>query len=141
MQEVVIYSDGSCLSNPGPGGWASILTCNGHERVISGGEHSSTNNKMELTAVIEALKCLKYKCSVRVVTDSQYVVNAFNKDWIYNWERQDFKDRPNSELWKELLRLTRLHEVTFIWIKGHAGHVYNERCDKEARKQALIKSV
>lgn len=141
MQEVVIYSDGSCLSNPGPGGWASILTCCGHERVISGGAAYTTNNKMELTAVIEALKVLKYKCNIEIVTDSQYVVNAFNKSWVYNWEKQNWHNRLNSILWKELLELVRRHNVRFTWIKGHAGHVYNERCDIEARRQAYIYSV
>lgn len=141
MHNIIIYSDGSCLSNPGPGGWASILTYNNHEKIISGGERYTTNNKMELTAVIEALKALKYKCNVEIVTDSQYVVNAFNKNWIYNWEKNNFKDRTNTDLWKTLLKLVRMHNVKFTWIKGHAGHAYNEQCDKEARRQAYLYSI
>lgn len=140
MREVIIYSDGSCLSNPGPGGWASILCCDGAEKVVSGGERNTTNNRMELSAVIAGLQALKYKCKVVVVTDSKYVVNAFNEHWIDNWERNGFKGRPNSDLWVILRRLERLHDVTFKWIKGHAGHHYNELCDKEARRQAQIQS-
>ncbi len=140
MQEVIIYSDGSCLGNPGPGGWASILTCQGVEKIISGGEPHTTNNRMELMAVIAALKLLKFKCKVTVITDSQYVVNAFNKGWINNWEKNGFKGRPNTDCWKVLRELERKHDVTFQWIKGHAGHPYNERCDKEAKLQAEINS-
>lgn len=136
MKEVEIYTDGSCLNNPGPGGWASILKFGNIEKMISGGEANTTNNKMELLAVINALKLLKYSCKVTVITDSQYVVNAFNNGWIYNWERQEFLNRKNSDLWKELLQLSRIHSITFRWIKGHAGHHYNELCDSEAQRQA-----
>lgn len=138
MRNVVIYTDGSCLGNPGPGGWAAILTCDGTEKMISGGKPKTTNNNMELIGVLEALKALKFKCNVEIVTDSSYVVNAFNKGWVYNWERTDFHGRPNSEVWKELVPLTRVHNVKFTWIKGHAGHPYNERCDKEAVRQSRL---
>lgn len=136
MKEVEIYTDGSCLNNPGPGGWASILKFGSIEKMISGGEANTTNNKMELLAVINALKLLKYSCEVTVITDSQYVVNAFNNGWIYNWERQEFLNRKNSDLWKELLQLSRIHSITFRWIRGHSGHHYNELCDSEAQRQA-----
>lgn len=136
LKQVELYTDGSCLQNPGPGGWAAILKYGEHERMISGGESFTTNNRMELTGVIEGLKLLKYECKVVVTTDSQYVVNAFNKGWVYNWEKQKFKDRLNSDLWKMLLTLVRKHEVEFKWIKGHAGHKYNEECDKEAVRQS-----
>ena len=136
LKAVELYTDGSCLQNPGPGGWAAILKYGEHERMISGGESFTTNNRMELTGVIEGLKLLKYECKVVVTTDSQYVVNAFNKGWVYNWEKQKFKDRLNSDLWKMLLTLVRKHEVEFKWIKGHAGHKYNEECDKEAVRQS-----
>ena len=138
MKDVQIYTDGSCLKNPGPGGWAAILKYMNIEKMISGGSPDTTNNRMELTGVIVALSQLKYPCNVTITTDSQYVVNAFNKRWIYNWEKQKFKDRLNRDLWIELLRLTRLHNVKFIWVKGHAGHHYNELCDIEARRQSNL---
>lgn len=138
MKDVQIYTDGSCLKNPGPGGWAAILKYMNTEKMISGGSPDTTNNRMELTGVIVALSQLKYPCNVTITTDSQYVVNAFNKRWIYNWEKQKFKDRLNSDLWIELLRLTRLHNVKFIWVKGHAGHHYNELCDTEAQRQSNL---
>lgn len=136
MKDIIIYSDGSCLNNPGPGGWASILTFNGVEKMISGGEADTTNNRMEITAVIMGLRALNQRCNVEIVTDSQYVVNAFNKGWVYNWEKSGFYKRLNADLWKQLLELTRIHQVKFSWIKGHAGHNYNERCDIEARRIA-----
>lgn len=136
MQEVVLYSDGSCLKNPGPGGWASILVCRGVEKELCGGEADTTNNRMELTAVIEGLSILKFPCRVYVVTDSQYVVNAFKNGWIYNWKEQGFSGRPNADLWIKLFDLVVEHQVTFTWIKGHAGHEYNERCDKLAKREA-----
>ena len=133
MKNVIIYTDGSCLGNPGPGGWAAILTCDGHEKMISGGLPKTTNNHMEVLGVLEALKALKFKCNVEIISDSKYVTDAFNQGWVYNWEKQNnFKGRPNAELWSELVPLTRVHNVKFTWIKGHAGHPYNERCDKEA---------
>lgn len=140
MKIVELYSDGSCISNPGPGGWACILKCtmeNGeYEKEFYGSEDNTTNNRMELTGVIVGLQQLKYKCKVIITTDSQYVVNAFNKGWIYNWEKQKFAGRPNSDLWEKLLALVKQHEVEFVWIRGHAGHAYNERCDKLANYSA-----
>ena len=138
MREVIIYSDGSCLNNPGPGGWASILTCNGVEKMIGGGEIYTTNNRMELTAVIQALQMLKYPCMVTVITDSKYVTDAFNKKWIENWEKTNFVGRKNEDLWRILRAIERQHTVTFTWVKGHAGHHYNELCDSEANRQAQL---
>lgn len=141
MKEVQIYSDGSCLGNPGPGGWACILKFGEHEKMISGGKPKTTNNHMELSGVIAGLSALKYPCDVEVITDSKYVTDAFNKGWVYNWEAKgNFHGRPNSELWQELMPLVRRHKVKFIWIKGHAGHHYNELCDKEAVRQSRIMS-
>ena len=135
--DVTLYSDGSCLRNPGPGGWASILVCEGHEKILSGGRGKTTNNHMELLGVLEGLKALKYPCKVKVVTDSQYVVNSINKGWLKNWiARKEIKSRPNSELWLELIELMNIHDVEYTWIKGHAGHPFNERCDKIARTEA-----
>lgn len=140
MKEIELYTDGSCLNNPGPGGWCAILKFGDIEKIISGGDYNTTNNRMELSAVIAGLQALNYPCSVTVTTDSQYVVNAFNKSWIYSWEKAGFKGRINSDLWIELLRLSRIHSIKFNWIKGHAGHKYNEACDTEAQKQAHLYS-
>lgn len=140
MKEVMLYTDGSCLGNPGPGGWASILKYNDIEKVLSGGSSETTNNRMELTAAVEGLKVLKFPCKVILTTDSQYLVNAFNKQWIYSWKATNFKGRPNSDLWEILYELSTIHEITFKWVKGHAGHPFNERCDKEAQRQARIYS-
>ncbi len=138
MKKVEIYTDGACSGNPGIGGWASILSFNGVEKVISGGEPNTTNNKMELTAIIEGLKALKEPCEVLLYSDSQYAVspfiNATINSWIISgWKRADGKDVKNVELWKELVSLTKVHTVTFIKVKGHADNEKNNRCDKLAR--------
>ena len=138
---IEIFTDGSCIQNPGPGGWAAVIIKDGEEKEISGGDKLTTNNRMELLAVISALRTLPDGCDVTVTTDSQYVSNAFNKGWITKWERQNWmRNRKeaviNPDLWKELLSLTRKHKVKFVWVKGHAGHKYNERCDKLALKEA-----
>ena len=141
MKNVTIYSDGSCLGNPGPGGWACILKFGEHEKMLSGGLAKTTNNHMELSGVIAGLQALKYPCNVEVITDSKYVTDAFNKGWVYNWEAKgNFWGRPNSDLWQIIMPLVRTHNVTFTWIKGHAGHHYNELCDKEAVRQSRIAS-
>lgn len=141
MNKVVIYTDGACSGNPGPGGYCAILTYGEHEKMISGNSPKTTNNHMELKAVVEALKSLKKPCYVEVVTDSKYVADAFNKFWVFNWEKQNnFAARPNAELWREIMPLIRTHKVTFTWIKGHEGHPYNERCDKEAVKMSRLAS-
>lgn len=139
MEEITIYTDGACSGNPGPGGWGAILMYKDNKKEISGGKKDTTNNVMELTAVIEALKLLKYPCKVNLYSDSAYVVNAFVQKWIFgwqknNWKTADKKDVKNKELWQELVRLTKIHDVTFIKVKGHADNEYNNRCDELARK-------
>lgn len=141
MNKVTIYTDGACSGNPGRGGWCAILVAGNKEKVISGGEMMTTNNKMELCAVINGLDELNRPCDVTVVTDSKYISDAFNKHWLEmwikkNWKRSDGKPVLNVELWKELAMLTTLHNVTFEWIQGHNGHPYNERCDEIASKIA-----
>lgn len=138
MKQVFIYADGACLGNPGPGGWGTILVYGENEKELSGYEVETTNNRMELLAVINGFAVLKQQCIVTVVSDSQYVTEAFNKGWIEQWKKQNFKDRKNADLWKILLGLIQSHKVTFEWIKGHAGHEYNERCDTLAVEQAKI---
>lgn len=140
LTKVDIYTDGACSGNPGPGGWCAILVCMGMEKELSGGSGNTTNNRMELTAVIEALKALKRKCSVHIVTDSKYVVDGITKGWAKSWrakgwKKGDGKPALNPELWGALLDELEKHEVTFEWIKGHAGHKYNERCDRAAVMQ------
>ncbi len=139
MEDVTIYTDGACSGNPGPGGWGAILMYKGNKKEISGAMANTTNNIMELSAVIEALKLLKYPCNVSLYSDSAYVVNAFAQNWIRNWERNnwktsDKKEVKNKELWQQLLELTRIHKVTFIKVKGHADNEFNNRCDELARK-------
>ena len=137
MKEVKLYTDGACSGNPGPGGWGAILVYGSHEKCLSGGEAHTTNNRMELTAVIEGLKALKETCSVEVVSDSAYVVNAFEKGWIKTWMKNGWRNSqkkpvPNKDLWNLLLLQLDRHAVSFTWIQGHAGHPYNERCDSMA---------
>lgn len=133
MKKVCIYTDGACSGNPGPGGWAAILTYGENERELSGGESATTNNRMELMAVISALTALKESCEVELWTDSQYIEKAINEGWLAGWKRRGWKRKggelKNIELWQELDRLLGLHRVNFNWLKGHDGHEYNERCD------------
>lgn len=137
MNKVTIYTDGACSGNPGPGGWGAVLMYKDNKKEISGAKENTTNNIMELTAVIEALKILKFPCHVDLYSDSAYVVNAFEKGWIYNWVKNNWKTadkKPvkNQELWEELYNLTKIHEVKFIKVKGHADNPYNNRCDELA---------
>lgn len=137
MKKVVLYTDGACSGNPGVGGWGAVLMFKGAEKRISGAEEATTNNRMEMTAVIEGLKCLKEPCEVEVYSDSAYTVNAFQNGWIYGWEQNGFKkadNKPvlNEDLWRVLLELTRVHKVKFIKVKGHADNEYNNLCDKLA---------
>ena len=137
MDEVTIYTDGACSGNPGPGGWGAILMLGENRKEISGGSENTTNNIMELTAVIEALKILKRPCKVNVYSDSAYVVNAFLQKWIYGWMKKGWKTPggdpvKNKELWQELYGLTKIHEVTFNKVKGHADNEFNNRCDEMA---------
>ncbi len=136
MKKVTIYTDGACSGNPGVGGWGAILMYNGFEKEISGFSELTTNNKMELTAAIEALNMLIEPCEVNLYSDSAYLVNAFNEKWIYGWKQKNWlkagKEIPNCELWKCLYNLNKTHKITFIKVKGHADNEYNNRCDKLA---------
>lgn len=134
MKEVEIFTDGACQGNPGPGGWGAILRYKGKEKEISGGDPDTTNNRMELTAVIEALRLLKEPCQVTVYSDSQYVCNGINKGWARGWKSRGWKKSDkspalNPELWDALLTEIDRHQVELVWVKGHAGHPENERCD------------
>ena len=137
MKKVTIFTDGACSGNPGVGGWGAILSYNGHEKELSGYDKNTTNNRMELFAVIMALRALREKCTVEVNTDSQYVADAFNKKWINYWMEHEWRTASKSEvknvdLWKALLYEVNKHDVTFIKVKGHANIELNERCDKLA---------
>ena len=144
MKQVEIFTDGACSGNngAGAGGWGAILRYGKHEKELSGGEASTTNNRMELTAVIKALQALKQPCAVQLTTDSKYVVDSITKKWVYNWKsknwiKSDGKKALNIDLWEQLLPLLELHQVNFIWVKGHTGHAENERCDKLAVAESL----
>ena len=137
MKKVDLYTDGACSGNPGAGGYCAILIYNGVEKIISGSEPETTNNRMELLAVIQGLEALLVECEVSVYSDSQYTVDAFNKGWIQNWQDNGWKNAAkkevkNVDLWLKLLELTQKHKVEFIKVKGHADNEYNNRCDKIA---------
>ena len=137
MKQIEIFTDGACSGNPGPGGYGAILRYGKHEKEISQGFAETTNNRMELTAAIEALKLLKEPCEVTLFTDSQYLVNGINKGWAKKWKTNGWmrnkQDKAlNPELWDQLLTLCEQHKITFVWLKGHAGHPENERCDQLA---------
>ncbi len=139
--KVIIYTDGACSGNPGPGGWGTILMASGAKKEMSGGEPLTTNNRMELMAVIEGLSALKRPCDVDIYSDSAYVVNAFNQHWITNWQRNGWRNSAKAEvanvdLWKRLLELTTVHNVNFIKVKGHADNEFNNRCDRLAVEAA-----
>lgn len=135
MKKISLYCDGSCLGNPGAGGWCAILHYKEWEKVLSGRQENTTNNQMELKAVIEALKILKEPCEVLLYSDSKYVCEGINS-WIANWIKKNFKNIKNPELWQEYLRVSAPHHIQAHWIKGHAGHPQNERCDKIAKEEA-----
>ena len=142
MKNITIYSDGSSLGNPGPGGWGTILEFNGHIKELSGGEALTTNNQMELKGAIEGLKALKEPCFVTLISDSKYVVQAIN-EWLFNWIKNNWKTagkKPvkNLELWQEYLEAAKPHTIKAVWVKGHAGHEQNERCDILAKNQAEL---
>ena len=139
MPKVVIYTDGACSGNPGPGGWAAILTYGEYKKEISGGDKKTTNNIMEITAILEGLKALKVECDVDIYSDSAYCVNTFNKGWIFNWEKKGWKtssgkDVKNKELWQEIYALTKKHKVQFFKVKGHSDIELNIRCDELAKE-------
>ncbi len=141
MKKVDIYTDGACKGNPGPGGWGSVLVYNGIEKELSGGDAETTNNRMELTAVIEALSALKEPCIVTLTSDSKYVIDGLSKGWAESWKKKGWKKADkspalNPDLWDKLLSLTKLHDISYVWVKGHQGHPYNERCDALAVSEA-----
>ena len=135
MKSVTLYTDGACSGNPGAGGWGAVLIYGDFRKGISGGNPSTTNNQMELTAVIEGLRRLKEKCSVDVYSDSAYVVNAFNESWIPNWISRAWRNVKNADLWQTLIELTQMHEVRFHKVKGHSDNELNNRCDELARAE------
>lgn len=142
MDNIILYTDGACSGNPGPGGWGAVLIFNGIEKELSGANPNTTNNVMEITAVIEGLKALKRPCNVNIYSDSAYVVNCFEKNWINNWIKNNWvnsKKEPvkNKELLLELYNLTKIHKVTFNKVKGHSNVKYNNRCDELARNAIL----
>ena len=141
MKQVEIYTDGACKGNPGPGGWGAVLRMGGHEKELSGGAPATTNNRMELTAVIEALRALSSPCEVALHTDSRYVIDGITK-WIFGWQKNGWKNaakKPvlNIDLWLALIEAKRNHKVSWHWVKGHSGHPENERADKLASDAAL----
>ena len=140
IKKVEIFTDGACSGNPGAGGYGAVLRYKNTKKELSGGAADTTNNRMELTAVIAALSALKEPCDVTVTTDSKYVADSISKGWLYNWQKKnwiksDKKPVPNTDLWKTLMPLLEMHKVSFIWVKGHAGHPENERCDRLAVMQ------
>ncbi len=137
MKRVYLFSDGSSLGNPGPGGYCSLLRYKDREKIIKGSEAHTTNNRMELKAVIEGLKALKEPCEVEIVSDSNYVVKAIN-EWLPGWKRKNFKGVKNIDLWQEYLQVSAPHKVHATWVEGHSGHKENELCDKIAREMANL---
>lgn len=140
MKDVQIYTDGACRGNPGNGGWGVVLVWGKYERELSGGERDTTNNRMELMAAISGLEALRERCHVTLYSDSKYLVDAFNKEWVTSWEKAGWRrgrdELKNPDLWKRLVELVNSHEVEFVWVKGHNGHDYNERCDTLATSYA-----
>lgn len=144
MEEISIYTDGACSGNPGKGGWGALLIFGENKKEISGGEKETTNNRMELTAPIEALKLVKRPCKIKLYSDSAYLVNAFVNGWIYNWQKNgwktaDKKDVKNRDLWEQIYKFTQTHEIEWIKVKGHSDNEYNNLCDKLA--VAAIKQI
>ena len=141
MKHVDIYTDGACRGNPGPGGWGAVLVYMGREKELSGGEPQTTNNRMELTAAVAALSALKEPCEITLTSDSKYLVDGITKGWAASWKAKGWKKADkspalNPDLWDRLLTLVEKHKVTFVWVKGHAGPPYNERCDEMATAYA-----
>ena len=142
MKQVEIFTDGACSGNPGPGGWGAVLRYGSAEKELSGGAADTTNNRMELSAVIAALSALKEPCKVTLTSDSKYVIDAVTKGWAKKWQangwvKSDKKPALNADLWEKLLALLENHDVRFVWVKGHAGHPENERCDRLAVEQSM----
>lgn len=141
MKHIDIYTDGSCRCNPGPGGWGAVLVYKGVEKELCGGEADTTNNRMELTAVIKALQALKEPCDITLTSDSKYVLDALTNGWAESWRAKGWKKADkspalNPDLWETLLTEVKKHNITYVWVKGHAGHPYNERCDEMAQNES-----
>ena len=136
LKKVYLFTDGACTGNPGPGGWGAVLRYKTTEKELSGGESPTTNNRMELTAVIEGIKALKEPCHIILCTDSKYVADSLSKGWVLSWEKKGWMRRtkpvPNADLWKQLLEISACHKIETQWVKGHNGHPENERCDRLA---------
>ena len=137
MKKVNIYTDGACKGNPGRGGWGTILVYGAHEKELSGGEVMTTNNRMELMAVISGLEALREPCEVTLTSDSTYVINSITKKWLDGWEKKNWVKSgntpvPNADLWKRLIEAMKPHTIDWVWVRGHNGHPYNERCDRLA---------
>lgn len=135
MKKITLFSDGSSLGNPGPGGYGTILRFGNKEKEISGGELNTTNNRMELLAVIEGLRALKEPCDVTIISDSSYVVKGII-EWLEGWKKRDFKKVKNPDLWKEYIEVSKNHKIHALWVRGHNGHIENERCDILAKQEA-----
>ncbi len=135
MKKITLFSDGSALGNPGPGGYGVVLRFGDKEKELFGGEPHTTNNRMELLGAIEGLRALKEPCEVEIISDSSYVVKGIN-EWLVNWIKRDFKKVKNSDLWKDYIEVSASHKVVATWVRGHDGHIENERCDKLARNEA-----
>jgi ribonuclease HI len=143
MKDVTLYTDGGCINNPGPGGYGTILVYDSHRKELSGGFRHTTNNRMEIYAAIAGLETLKEPCRVTLVSDSQYLVNAIEKGWARSWQAKGWKRKDgnkaiNPDLWEKVLKLCEVHQVKFQWIRGHAGHPENERCDELATTAARL---
>lgn len=142
MKKVELFTDGACSGNPGPGGWGVVLRYNGQEKELSGGHPETTNNRMELTAVIEGLSALKEPCEVTLTSDSRYIIDSIQKGWARSWKQNgwrkaDKKPALNADLWDTLLSLLDVHKVNFVWVRGHEGHEENERCDRLAVQASM----
>ncbi len=135
MKSVTLFCDGSSLGNPGPGGYGAILRYGEVEKIISGGEAHTTNNRMELRAAIEGLRALKEPCEVTIISDSSYVVRGIN-EWLAGWVKKEFKNVKNPDLWLEYLEVSKIHRIKGVWVRGHSGHIENERCDEIAKNEA-----
>jgi len=135
MKKIKIFTDGSCLGNPGNGGWCAILRYGKNEKILSGAQANTTNNRMELTSVIKALEALKEPCEIELYSDSTYVLKGLN-EWLQNWIKKDFKKVKNVDLWKKYIDVSKLHKIHINWVKGHSGHTENEICDKIAKEEA-----
>ncbi len=137
MKTIYLYTDGACRGNPGPGGYCAILKFNGHEKIVSGGEKDTTNNRMEMSAVLFGLRALKEPCKVILTSDSKYVLDSINKGWVYSWQKKGWKKSDgklalNIDLWEQMLVEIAKHQIEYVWIKGHNGHPENEECDRIA---------